>query len=214
MSTYLRDEISLATSMLRQHKDGEEALERIDFLERAWGRRIELAQARWTDTSTPDFDVVLCGGGLWSILAPMLAQRGLRVAILDRGVVGRGHREWNISASELAPFVSSGLFTADELEGLILARYDHGVCRWHGGGTYPVRGVLDHAIDGEQFLDHSAKSHRRRRAHLRSSRDHCPSHEPAWRSRRSSKYAHSGKPRAHDEGGHRCDGRRKPSCGG
>ncbi|ATB36869.1 Lycopene cyclase CruA type [Cystobacter fuscus] len=70
--------------------------------------------------------------------------------------------EWNISGSELAPLTDSGLFTPPEVESLIVARYERGVCRWHGGGEYPVRGVLDHAIDAGRFL-----SEVRRRAELR-----------------------------------------------
>ncbi|HEU4538515.1 MAG TPA: lycopene cyclase, partial [Polyangiaceae bacterium] len=134
---------------------GAEALERIEHLERAWGGRAPLERLRFDPPPgfRPDVDVVVAGGGLWLVLAAFLARRGLRVAVLDRAPVGRAHREWNISRKELAPFVASGLFAPDELEALVVARYERGVCRWHGGGSYPVRGVLDHAIDGRGFLE-------------------------------------------------------------
>ncbi|HYO52491.1 lycopene cyclase, partial [Archangium sp.] len=59
---------------------------------------------------------------------------------------------WNISRPELVPLTASGLFRPEEVESLIVARYERGVCRWHGGGEYPVRGVLDHAIDAGRLL--------------------------------------------------------------
>src|SRR6185295_1224689 len=82
-----------------------------------------------------------------------LARRGLRVAIFDRRRIGCGHREWNISRAELAPLVQSELFSAAEVDALVRMEYDHGVCRWHGGGEYPVRRVLDCVVDAEALLD-------------------------------------------------------------
>lgn len=99
-----------------------------------------------------DFDVVIAGGGLSLLLAPLLARRGLRVAVLDRARVGAAHREWNAGEAELAALSACGLFTPDEVDQLVVARYAEGICRWHGGGTYPVRGVLDRAIDAGSLL--------------------------------------------------------------
>lgn len=100
-----------------------------------------------------DFDVALAGGGLSLVYGAYLARRGLRVAVFDRGRVGCGHREWNISRAELAPLVASGLFSAAEVDALVQLEYDHGVCRWHGGGSYPVRRVLDCVVDAERLLE-------------------------------------------------------------
>ncbi len=100
----------------------------------------------------PEFDVALAGGGLSLIYAALLAERGVRVVVFDRGAIGVGHREWNISRPELTPLVASGLFTSAEVEALVETAYDHGIVRWHRGGTYPVRGVLDCVIRAERFL--------------------------------------------------------------
>ena len=102
--------------------------------------------------ATPDFDVVLAGGGLSLIYGAYLARRGLKVAVFDRGVIGCGHREWNISRRELAPLSASGMFSVAEVESLITLSYRAGVCRWHGGGSYPVSGVLDCVVDAEKLL--------------------------------------------------------------
>ncbi|MGK4007486.1 lycopene cyclase [Sorangium sp. So ce1036] len=99
-----------------------------------------------------DYDVVIAGGGLLLLLAPLLASAGLRVAVLDRARVGAAHREWNAGTAELEALSASGLLAKDEVERLVVARYVEGLCRWHGGGTYPVRGALDHAIDAAGLL--------------------------------------------------------------
>lgn len=98
------------------------------------------------------FDVVLAGGGLSLIYAAVWARAGLRVCVLDRGRIGSGHREWNISRSELAPLVSSGLYTPQEVDSLISLQYDAGLCRFGTGPSHPVHGVLDCVIDSEALL--------------------------------------------------------------
>lgn len=100
----------------------------------------------------PDFDVVIAGGGLSLLLAPLLADRGLRVAVFDRSTVGHAHREWNAGAREIKALEEARIISPAALEALIMARYAFGICRWHGGGTYPVTGVLDHAIDAGGLL--------------------------------------------------------------
>jgi lycopene cyclase CruA len=137
---------------------GPELLERLDHLDavRKRPRRPDDASLPEPDPNArPDYDVVLVGGGLWSILAPLLAARGLRVAVFDRAKVGLSHREWNASRGELSVLVELGLVTEGQLEAAIVARYDHGTCLFSGGTVYPVRGVLDHAICAGTLLGHA-----------------------------------------------------------
>jgi lycopene cyclase CruA len=102
--------------------------------------------------SVTDYDVLLAGGGLSLLYAPLLAASGLRVAVLERTRAGASHREWNASYPELLALVRVGLLSEAELGALIVARYREGVCAFHGGGSYPVRGVLDHAVDAGALL--------------------------------------------------------------
>lgn len=106
---------------------------------------------------TLDFDVVVVGGGLSLLYAPLIAALGARVAVFDRARIGEAHREWNASGPELDALVRSGLMTRDELDRMIIARYAQGICRWHGGGSYPVTGVLDHAVDAGALLAHARR---------------------------------------------------------
>lgn len=114
----------------------------------------------------PDYDVAMVGGGLSLLLAPMLAERGLKVAVFDRARIGAAHREWNGSDAEVEALRQSGLFEPGELESLVVARYDYGVCRWHEGGSYPVARVLDTAVDAGGLLSLVRERCERRGVHL------------------------------------------------
>lgn len=133
---------------------GAELAERLEHLDRL--RTTPRASAAPPPAPSPgcvvDFDVAIAGGGLWSLLAPVLAARGLKVVVLERARAGATHREWNASGPELHVLVRAGLLTEAELAELVVAKYDHGVCRFHGGGSYAVTGVLDHAVDAGPLL--------------------------------------------------------------
>lgn len=133
---------------------GAELLERLEWLDAERARPpVQALSVRAPERGThADFDVVLAGGGLSLLFAPVLAGLGLKVGVFERGRAAVVHREWNISRSELWPLTASGLFQPEEVESLVVARYEHGVCRWHGGGEYPVRGALDHALDAGRLL--------------------------------------------------------------
>ncbi|HEX9102112.1 MAG TPA: lycopene cyclase, partial [Polyangia bacterium] len=132
-----------------------ETLAHLDSLERGFAERgsCDIADGGPDRGAHVDFDVVLAGGGLSLVYGAYLAQRGLNVAIFDRRRIGCGHREWNISRDELRPLVDAALFSAAEVDALVQLEYDHGICRWHGGGTWPVRRVLDCVVDAERLLD-------------------------------------------------------------
>jgi lycopene cyclase CruA len=132
-----------------------EAFAHVEALERGFAERAscDVGDGGPDRGAHVDFDVVLAGGGLSLVYGAYLARRGLRVAIFDRRRIGRGHREWNISRAELQPLVDAQLFSAAEVDALVRLEYDHGICRWHGGGTYPVRHVLDCVVDAERLLD-------------------------------------------------------------
>ena len=82
-------------------------------------------------TTAADYDLVYAGGGLGLLHAAVMAQRyGYRVLLFDRDEVGCAHREWNISDHELRALVTIGLFSAAELEQVIMRRYRDGVVRF------------------------------------------------------------------------------------
>lgn len=133
---------------------GAENFERLEHLDSvAVAARRSPARVTLPPLGEPRFDVVFAGGGLSLLLATALAGRGISVLVADRARAGAPHREWNASRRELQALVRAGLVTEAELESaLVVARYDHGVCRWHEGGAHPVRGVLDNAVDAAALL--------------------------------------------------------------
>ena len=150
-----RDRYPRTVEALTALPDGEAALEHIEALERGFAARPAgvIIRDDGPGSGEMDFDVALAGGGLSLVYAAYLARAGFRVAVFDRGRIGRAHREWNISRRELAPLVESGLVTEEELGRLVLCGYDHGIVRWHGGQTYRVREVLDCVVDAQALLD-------------------------------------------------------------
>jgi lycopene cyclase CruA len=150
------NDASNARSRVRE-VGGAELLERLDHLDarRRVAPAVDAALVAPDVGASTDFDVVLAGGGLWSLLAPVLAARGLRVAVFDRSTAAVAHREWNASGPELRALVDAGIVSSDELSKLVVARYDYGVCKFFGGGSYPVEGVLDHAVDAGPLLAHA-----------------------------------------------------------
>jgi lycopene cyclase CruA len=133
---------------------GQELVERLDHLDASRGnqRLDEATVAEPAQGESADYDVAFAGGGLSLLLVAPLVRAGLRVAVFDRARIGSTHREWNASGRELDALVRAGVVDRAELDRAIVARYDEGFCRWHGGGTYPVRGVLDHAVDAATLL--------------------------------------------------------------
>lgn len=141
---------------------GAELAERLAHLDRVVAERIGPRPTATTNVPAAvsldgslDCDVLLAGGGLWSIVAPLLAQRGLRVWVADRARAGAAHREWNASRSELEALVRIGLVTTTELSSLVAATYRHGFCRFGAGVDHVVTDVLDHAVDAGALLRHA-----------------------------------------------------------
>src|SRR5947207_780397 len=78
-------------------------------------------------TPIDSYEAVIAGGGLGLVAGVALARRGLRVMVFDRDRVGAAHREWNISAHELASLEHWGIFSHDEIASTIATRYRRGV---------------------------------------------------------------------------------------
>jgi lycopene cyclase CruA len=129
-------------------------LARLQHLDALWAnggagvrRRPSAAPLAPQAATSTAYDVALVGSGLSLLFAPLLAARGLRVVVIERAPDATPHREWNASANELQALVEQGLCSQIELDACIVARYHHGICRWHGQGSQTIAGVLDCAVD-------------------------------------------------------------------
>jgi lycopene cyclase CruP len=102
---------------------------------------------------TVDWDVVICGGTLGILIGSALAQRGWRVALLERGILRGREQEWNISRRELAVFLRLNLLTEAELEQAIATEYNPARVSFHNGSEIWVKDVLNLGVDPVYLLE-------------------------------------------------------------
>ncbi|HIK46879.1 MAG TPA: FAD-binding oxidoreductase [Leptolyngbyaceae cyanobacterium M65_K2018_010] len=100
-----------------------------------------------------EWDVVIGGGTLGILLAVGLAQRGWRVALLERGPLRGREQEWNISRRELSELTALGLLTEAELESVIASEYNPARIQFLGGDPIWVRDVLNVGVDPVTLLE-------------------------------------------------------------
>jgi lycopene cyclase CruP len=100
-----------------------------------------------------DWDVVICGGTLGILLGAALAQRGWRVALVERGALRGREQEWNISRRELQSLVELELLTPAELEQTIATEYNPARIHFHKGVEVWVEDVLNVGVDPVFLLD-------------------------------------------------------------
>jgi lycopene cyclase CruP len=103
--------------------------------------------------ASPDWDVVVCGGTLGIMVGCALAQRGWRVAVVERGILRGREQEWNISRQELGALVRVGLLSAAEVEQAIATAYNPARIRFGEGPEFWVTDVLNIGVDPITLLD-------------------------------------------------------------
>ncbi len=99
-----------------------------------------------------DYDVLICGGTLGILIGSALAVKGLRVALMERGILRGREQEWNISRKELDVFVELNLLTQEELETAIATQYNPARVGFHGGTQIWVEDVLNIGVDPVYLL--------------------------------------------------------------
>lgn len=152
MTEYAGSSHRSARAIVRERADAE-LVERLEHLDAVRSRLPRDAPVVPPAPGTRlDADVVFLGGGLSLFIAAELARLGRRVVVLERARAGAVHREWNASEVELRRLVTTGLLTEAELQAMIVARYDEGICAFHGHPATAVRGVLDRAVDAAALL--------------------------------------------------------------
>ncbi len=106
-----------------------------------------------TPLDSVEWDVVICGGTLGVLVGAALAQRGWRVAILERGRLQGRAQEWNISRRELAALVELGLLSEAELESVIASEYNPARIQFGEGAPLWVKDVLNVGVDPRELLE-------------------------------------------------------------
>ncbi|MCC5639388.1 FAD-binding oxidoreductase [Nostoc sp. CHAB 5844] len=111
-----------------------------------------VVQESQQDLSDVDWDAIICGGTLGILIGCALAVRGLRVALIERGILRGREQEWNISRQELEVFLQLNLLTNEELEKAIATQYNPARVSFHGGTEVWVENVLNIGVDPVYLL--------------------------------------------------------------
>ncbi|NJM20630.1 MAG: FAD-binding oxidoreductase [Richelia sp. RM2_1_2] len=90
-----------------------------------------------------DWDVVISGGTLGILIGCALALRGLRVALIERGILQGREQEWNISRNELQVLLDLNLLTSEELKKAIVTEYNPARVSFTSGTEVWVENVLN-----------------------------------------------------------------------
>ncbi len=164
------EEISSSHPLVHRYfsdlQGGEEYLQRIVGLDRYWE---QIHQVPADDSILPgsalpegaavggDCDIFYAGGTLGLLHAAVMAERyGYRVLLIDRHVSGKSTRDWNISRQELEKLEETGIFTAEEIDDVIVRRYRTGWVEFFVENSNRKRlyidNVLDCAVDADRLL--------------------------------------------------------------
>lgn len=71
-----------------------------------------------------DWDVIISGGTLGILIGCALVSRGVKVALIERGILKGREQEWNISRHELQVLLELDLLTSEEIEKAIVTEYN------------------------------------------------------------------------------------------
>ncbi|KAE9457886.1 hypothetical protein C3L33_10219, partial [Rhododendron williamsianum] len=99
------------------------------------------------------FDVIVCGGTLGIFIATALSCKGLRVGIVERGVLKGREQEWNISRKELLELVEVGIITEDDIEQAIASIFNPNRCGFEGKGEIWVEDILNLGISPAKLIE-------------------------------------------------------------
>ncbi|NET73161.1 MAG: FAD-binding oxidoreductase, partial [Sphaerospermopsis sp. SIO1G2] len=113
----------------------------------------EVVKQNSVPLNSVEFDVIICGGTLGILIGCALAVRGLRVGLLERGILRGREQEWNISRQELSVFLELNLLTATELETAIVTEYNPARVSFHGGTEVWVNDVLNIGVAPVYLLE-------------------------------------------------------------
>lgn len=103
-------------------------------LDQAWN---QLKSGAWAQTprpivfskdetlsTSPDFDVVVCGGTLGIFYAAALQAKGKKVAVVERNKVAGRAQEWNISRKELLALIKLKVLSPDQIEQCVAIEFN------------------------------------------------------------------------------------------
>lgn len=100
-----------------------------------------------------DYDVLICGGTLGILLGATLAQKGWKIAVIERGILRGRDQEWNISRRELDVFLELNLLNKEEIENAIASEYNPARISFPETPDIWVKDVLNIGINPVYLLE-------------------------------------------------------------
>jgi flavin-dependent dehydrogenase len=100
----------------------------------------------------PGYDVVVCGGTLGILAATALQKKGLKVAVIEQGLLRGREQEWNVSRSEMNELVELGLLSTEQIEEAIVVEFNPMRCGFGSGPDVNVRDVLNLGVAPNKLL--------------------------------------------------------------
>ncbi|KAL2631927.1 hypothetical protein R1flu_016613 [Riccia fluitans] len=150
------------TSSYEALKRVDKQWERVRSLESATGPAPEVVRrldGQMSGNSAPTttirgiFDVVVCGGTLGVFVATALAQKGFRVAIVEKGQLRGRMQEWNISRKELYELVKIGVLTAEEAESVVAVEFNPNRVGFGAGSEIWVKDILHLGVSPAKLIE-------------------------------------------------------------
>jgi lycopene cyclase CruP len=100
-----------------------------------------------------DYDILICGGTLGILLGATLAQKGWKIAVIERGILRGRDQEWNISRRELDVFLELNLLDKEEIENAIASEYNPARISFPETPDIWVKDVLNIGINPVYLLE-------------------------------------------------------------
>ncbi|MEA5502355.1 FAD-binding oxidoreductase [Halotia wernerae UHCC 0503] len=109
-------------------------------------------QASQQPLDSVEWDVIICGGTLGILIGCALAVKGLKIALMEKGILQGRKQEWNISRQELEVFLELDLLSDAELKQAIVTQYNPARVSFHDNIEVWVEDVLNIGIDPVYLL--------------------------------------------------------------
>lgn len=123
-----------------------------DFRQNSQGIK-EVIYSHQGTINDPDFDVVICGGTLGIFIATTLANKGYKIAIIEKGILQGREQEWNISRAELESLLTLDLLNDKELKTIIFTEYNPARIGFYQGYELWVKDVLNLGISPKLLIE-------------------------------------------------------------
>jgi flavin-dependent dehydrogenase len=102
--------------------------------------------------AAPGLDIIIAGGTLGIFLAAALQRAGLKVAVVERGLLKGRSQEWNISRNELTELVEAGALSVEDAEASISIEFNPVRAAFHKYKDVWTSNVLNLGVSPEKLI--------------------------------------------------------------